>query len=217
MTISLDLDHDLLQADGVESVTLFRRGAPTDAEGATIPALRRVVSTREAAASAGRYTTSDVNWHVPSRALEEAPRLGDILRDAAGRRWTVLETAAIVLGSRWRCATRSLAIVFGLDEQIAVLKATYAQQSDGIAEPQWRPWKSGLRARIQPVTTTVTSEHLARQTIARCQVFLEENLALDETHRIQAADGAVYKILAVNGAERIDQLQVLDVEATPWP
>ena len=218
MSIKLDCSNDLGQvADGLERVTLYRRSAAAGAAGMELRALRRAVTTHEAAASAGRYTASDVTWHLSSAAIPEAPRLGDILCDAAGRRWTVLETAATVLGLRWRCATRNLALVYGLDQQITVLKATYVQGSGGAAEAQWRPWKSGLAARIQPVTVTIGSQHLARQAVTRCQIFLEENLALDETNRIQGPDGTVYKILDTRDAERIDQLQIIDVEVTPWP
>ena len=60
-------------------------------------------------------------------------------------------SALTTLGTRWRCTTRSLVVVYGLDDTITILKATYVQGEGGAAEATWIPWRTGLRARIQPV------------------------------------------------------------------
>ena len=81
MTRTFDPSDDLARtADGLEAVTLRRRGSTPGGPGTTIAhALRRSVSVREAAASAGRYTASNVSWHLPVAELDESPRLGDLI------------------------------------------------------------------------------------------------------------------------------------------
>ena len=219
MPIPFDPSTDFIHtADGLETATLRRRGSTTGAVGTVIThALRRAVTTREAAASGGRYTASDVTWHLPVAELTESPRLGDVLCDAAGRRWTVLEVARTTLGSRWRCTSRSLAVVYGLDDTITILQATYAKSGGGAMEPTWRPWKTGVRARIQPVATRTDPRQQSRQTSSRHQIFVEEPLSLNHTHRILGPEGTVYKVVGTTAAERIGELRTIEVEVTPWP
>ncbi len=219
MTPSPDSVCDLAQvADGLEAVTLRRRGSSPAAPGAVIGhALRRAVTTREAAASDGHYTASDVTWHLPVAELPAAPRLGDVLCDAAGRRWTVLDVAGTTLGSRWRCAARSLAVVYGLDDTISVLQAVYTPGAGGAAVPAWQVWLTGIRARIQPVAAQSDVLHAAWQTVTRYRIFVEQTLSLDHTHRIRGPDGTVYKILGATAAELIGELESIEAEVTPWP
>ena len=219
MALNFDPSADFAAAaDGAEAVTLQRRGSAPGSPGTDVAhALRRAVTTREAAESNGYYTASDVTWHLPTEELGDAPELGDVITDGDGRHWTVLEVQLATLRTRWRCATRSLAIVYALDDTITVLKATYVKDDGGAAEPTWWPWKTGVRARIQPQAAKADSEHQARQTTARYRIFVEEDLAVDHTHRIEGPDGAIYKITGVTGAERIGELQTIEAEVTPWP
>ena len=213
MTLSLHLSSDLSSVtDGLEAVTYRRRGERSGSAGTAVEhALRRAVTMQEASASDGRYTTSDVVWHLSSAELPQSPRLGDMVCDAAGQRWTILSAVCTMLGSRWKCVTRSLAIVFGLDDTISVLKAVPAPGGGG-GDRTWRPWKTGVRARIQPAATTVSVVGGVSQTTRRFQIFLAEPLGLDATHRILAADGGVYAILGETAAGRIGELAVVEAE-----
>ena len=219
MTTPLDPTSDFSTVcDGLETATLQRRGSTPGGPATQIAhALRRSVTTREAAASNGRCTTSDVTWHLPVAELPEPPGLGDMLLDADGQRWTVLEVQCTTLGSRWRCVTRSLAVVHGLDDTITILRAIYAKGDAGAAQPTWLAWKTGVRARIQPVQSQAGSKHDAPQVVTRFQIFVAEEVALDTTNRIEGPDGAIYKVLGTSKAERIGELQTIDVESTPWP
>jgi hypothetical protein len=219
MLPTLDLSCDLtLSADGLESVTLHRQGCRATTPGTIVPhAFRLGLTTREAAASDGRYTASDVVWHLSTIELPTSPRLGDVICDDAGRRWTVLDVARTTLGSRWRCTSRSLAIVHGLDDTITVLKAHYSKGEGGAMEPTWLPSKTGIRARIQPVAWRYDTRHQVRETTVRCRIYVEEPLGLDHSHRIQASDGTIYKILGTTAAETIGELETIEAEVTPWP
>jgi hypothetical protein len=216
-------DDFAVVSDGVEAVTLLRRGNTGDAGTAIAHALRRATNISEAmtgsrsdvrkkVASAGRYIAADVVWHLPSAELVGAPHIGDVIVDAGGNRWTILEVKQTMFGSRWRCEARNVAIALGLDDTISVLKASYAKGGCGAAEPMWRTWKSGVRARIQPVESKVVGGTQMHGTTVHYRIFVEENLDVDHTCCICGADGVIYTITGATGAERIGELQVIDAE-----
>ena len=227
MTVNFDPDGDFADTiDGLETVTLLRRGS----SGATVvthalrraattdePTLHNRSNTRKVVPGGGRHTASEVTWHLPAEQLGSSPGLGDSIVDADGRRWTILDVQLTTLRSRWRCSTCNLAVVYGLDDTISILKASYAKGTGGAAESTWRPWKTGVRARIQPAAVKVDTEHGARRTTALYQIFVEEDLALDHDYRIRAADGTIYKVRGTLGAERIGELQTIDAELAQRP
>lgn len=134
--------------DGIEPVTLLRPGTPLAIE---LAALRGAVSQREAAASTGRYTAADVAWHLPGRTFTPEPRVGDLLVDGGGRRWTILSVTRATCGARWRCICRSLAVEQGLDDYIDLERAVATKSAAGAEVLAWRPWRTGLACRVQPV------------------------------------------------------------------
>jgi hypothetical protein len=154
---------------------------------------------------------------LPAAQLPGPPGLGDIIVSGDGEQWTVLEVQRTTLSTRWRCTTRSLSVVYALDDAIVILKATYSKGVGGAAEPTWLPWLTGVRARIQPVASRIDNRHQSQQTVVRCSIFVAQNVAIDNTNRIQGPDGTIYKILGASGAEQIGQLQTIDAESTPWP
>ena len=212
--------------DGVETVTLLRRGSTTGAAGTVIAhALRRAMTAAEASivnrgdvhkkvASSGLHTAADLTWHLPTAELPQAPRLGDLILDGGGQRWTILEVKRTTLGARWRCATRNVAVAFGLDDTISVLKAVCESGVCGPSEPTWRTWRTGVRARIQPIGTKITRDTDLSTTTTSYRIFAEESLELDHTCLIRGADGVIYTITGVTGAERIGELEVIEVQVT---
>jgi hypothetical protein len=142
---------------------------------------------------------------LPVIELPEAPRPGDVILDSNACRWTILTVKKATLGARWRCETRNLAIAAGLDDTISVQKNV----GDAYA-PNWQTWKSGLRARIQPLKTTIKSDAAAPSTTTTYRIFVEENVTLDHTCRIRGPDGTIYTITGTLGTEQIDELQVIE-------
>jgi len=225
MTLNFDPSADFAETvDGTESVTLLRRGSTPGLPGTVVShALRRGATTREATIrnrsyteknipSDGNYTASDVTWCLPTGELSDAPRLGDVILDGDGRRWTILDVRRAALQTRWQCAARDVALAYRLDATIAVLKATYTKGDCGAAKPTWRTWRTGVRARIQPVGSEPVAKNQVLQTTRRCRIFVEEDLTLDHTHRIRGPDGTIYRIAECVGAERIGELQSIDAE-----
>ena len=210
MTLEFDPSDDLGGVvDGLTSATVRRPGSSTSTEVAH--ALRRPVRTREAQKSQGRYTASDVVWHLPSSETSTPPRPGDVIVDEEGQRWTVLDVQEATLGGRWRCVARNLAVVHGLDQYVDVEKAAYAKGDGGADRPTWRAWKTGVRAKIQPARVQVEDEHERRVAVAGFKVFLASDLPVDHTHRIRGPDGTVYRVTGCRKADRIDALVEIDV------
>jgi hypothetical protein len=204
-------------ADGTEAVTFLRRGRTPGDSGTTIAhALRRAITAGQAAivnrgdvhksvASGGRCISADLVWHLPVSELPDAPQLGDMILDADNQLWTILVVKRATLGARWRCETRNVAVAYGLDDTISVLKATGVP---GV----WRTWLTGIRARIQPGEVKIYNDDYMPLTIVRYRIFLGENVTLDHTCRLRGADGTVYTPTASTGAERIGELQVVEAE-----
>jgi hypothetical protein len=224
MTADFDPSADFSQiADHTEVVTLLRRGATPGDGGMLINhALRRAVHLGELAASNrnevrryvntdGQCIAADVKWHLPAAELDAPPCIGDVVLDGEGRRWTILEIQLVMLRTRWRCFSRDLRIAYALDDTINILQAEYAKSEGGAAEPTWQIWRTGVRARIQPVEVAIGVEHSAQRAAASYRVYLEEDLPLDHTHRIQNAEGTVFQITAVTGGERVGELQTIEV------
>jgi hypothetical protein len=215
-----DPSDDLLTvADGTEPVTLLRRGSTPGEAGTTIAhALRRAITSGEAAIvkvgdvrkqtpSGGKQLAVDLVWHLPAAELTDTPGLGDIIIDGAGCRWTVLAVKQATLGARWRCETRNVAIAAGLDDTISVQKNTGT-----AASPEWRTWKTGVRARIQQIKTTIKASAATPTTTTSYRIFVEENIDVDHTCRIRGADGTIYTLTSSSGEDRIGELQVIEAE-----
>jgi len=218
MSLDFDPSDDFTSlADGTETVTLLRHGS-TPGEGGTViaHALRRAITAGQAAivnrgdvrkyvVSFGRYTAAEAVWHLPLAELPETPHLGDVILDGDNQRWTILTVKRATLGARWRCETRNVSVAFGLDDTISVLKAT------GVPDT-WRTWRTGIRARIQPTETKIVADEETPYTTRRYRIFVEEDLELDHTCCVRGADGTIYTITGAIGAQRIGELQVIEVE-----
>lgn len=210
--------------DGTEPVTLLRRGSDPGGSGTAIAhALRCAVTTgemlaynrsgtRKQVASDGQCASSDAAWHLPVNELAVAPRLGDVILDGDGRRWTILVVKRATLATRWRCIARDIVLAYGLNDTVTVLKAVYAKSACGAAEATWQTWITGIRARIQPAGTTLEIADHAMQAGRQVQMLVAEDLAIDQTHRILGPDGTVYRITAALGEQRIGELQILQAE-----
>ncbi len=211
-------------ADGLETVTLRRRGDPPGAPGTAIErALRLAVVRREPIVgnryevrrrvdTFGRFTAGDVVWRLPTGVLAAPPGVGDVLLDAGGRRWTILEVEEPRLAACWRCTARDLALAYSLDDSVAVLEPVYAKGGGGAAEATWVIGRTGVRASIQPIRDAPAVNHSVRLAVRRVRILLAEDLDLSAAHRIRGPDGTVYRILAVAGRERLGEPQTIEAE-----
>jgi len=95
---------------------------------------------------------------------------------------------------------------------VDVERAQPTKSPDGVEVLQWTVWRSGLRAKVQPVETRLQIEDDQMTIQTRLKIYFAEPVALDQRCRIRGPDGSRYRILAVRGQERIDGLMEADVE-----
>ena len=206
----MDPSADFLNVvDFLEPVTLVRRGGEAVA---VRHALRRAIRTQEAAASNGACTRADVCWHWSRAECDTCPRLGDAIVDADGRRWTVLAIDESQSVGQWSCTCRDLALVYQLDDTISIEQAEYFKGDGGAASVVWHTWRTGIRARIQPKSAQVDQQGQALQTVRQFQVFVADDVTVDHTHRLRAADGTVYRVCGSTKAQRLDELQIIEAQ-----
>lgn len=203
-----DPDDDFASvADGLQRVTLSRPGTSLAIE---LAALRRAVGRREAACSGGRYTTSDIAWHLPGASQAVSPQVGDLLVDGDGERWTILGVFRTTLGSRWKCVCRSLAIARGLDGHIDLEKAVVTRSAAGAELLAWQTWRTGLAARIEPVAIQLDGKAGGERRLYR--IYLLDAIEIDGVCRARAPDGTRYRILGSRRGERLGELMYLEAE-----
>ena len=201
--------------DGLEAVTIKYPG--TAGTTSVTHAKRRQVSTREAAASGGRYTTSDVSWHLPQTEATTRPKLGSKIVDSDSVYWTVLSVDDATRSTRWRCVSRALAIVAGLDTYVTVQRARYSKGQSGAAQPTWKEFAAGVKARIQPEGGDATVLAGAKIFDRRFRITLETEVAVDQACRIIGSDGAIYNVKSTQNPQAIDELFVVMAEQTQAP
>jgi hypothetical protein len=210
MSELLDVQDDFAAvADRLEAVTLERRdGAPTLLAGA----LRRAVTTREAAISDGKYTSADVRWHLSAAELTKPPRLGDQIVDVAGQSWTILEMRLATCGSRFVCIARNLAIAAGLDTLIAIRREMIVKGTSGAAERSWQSYRTNVRARIQEQTSERSEQHGRQSGVVTAKIYLAEQIPVDNGFQIVAADGTTYEVTGYESPDEIGRLFVINAE-----
>ena len=162
MSGPFDVQADFAQvADALEAVTLQR--ADGSASSSLASALRRAITTREAATSDGQYTTADVRWHLAAAELAAAPRLGDQIIDGSGEAWRILATRLATCGSRFECVTRNLAIVAGLNTLITIRREMIFKGASGAVERCWTDYRINILARIQEQAACAASSMAANR------------------------------------------------------
>ncbi|MEN6458595.1 MAG: hypothetical protein ABFC63_06660 [Thermoguttaceae bacterium] len=221
MTMMSPLNDLAAVADGMETVRLLRRGNDSVQIAEVIAhALRRAISTGEASivsrgdvhkspATNGQCTMATTAWHLPVAELPESPSLGDVILDGQGERWTVMTVKQATLGARWRCETRNVAIAYGLDDTISVLKAATVN-----GQTTWQTWKTGIRARIQLSNTEIDTEAETPATTRSYRIFVAEDLDLDHNCCVRGPDGTLYTLTGTVGGYRIGELQTIEAEIT---
>lgn len=220
--MDLFLADDCLLFDNLVLATLTYRDSGAEvsiqnyADG-TGMAVRRAVTHREAAASGGRYLSSDVRFSIPTVLATTQPRPGDVVT-CDGVRYTILEVAKATLGSRWACLTRSLAVTHRLDDRITIQRMTESVGLHGEPKLSYADWLVNLAASVQPIQSDTGENHEQRFTSTRYSVRLEQQLPeLDVSQYRVVHKGKRHQVLSIRNPEQIDQLTELTIVDDPWP
>lgn len=95
-------------ADGLETVTLYRRLSPStfDAGTTVTNVLRRAATREELAAAGASLKQTGLVWHLwAANVAGPGPKVNDVVQDADGVRWSVLRADKQTLGTRHRLTT----------------------------------------------------------------------------------------------------------------
>jgi len=210
MVSDINAEGDFTQlAEGLESVELRRRGG-SDKVAISFARQLDSVST-EANASDGLAQQADAVWHLQMPSGESAPRVGDVVVDGMGGRWTVLETQELSLLGRWRCTTRELSVAYGCLDRVDIERAVWGDLGSGPVIVDWSYAFTALPVKIQPDEIVVDDTASPSVTKSFFQIILSESILLQPDDRFVAEDGTVYLLQSYEGAERIDRLPVAKV------
>lgn len=207
-------DDFVLAADGHAAVALVRAGGSS----IDVPhALRQAVRRLGPEFGEPRSVAGEAVWHLPASETGSPPRPGDVVIDANGRGWTLLDVRAETLGSRWRCAARDIAAAFELTDAIDVERAIWTKGPSGVPEAAWSVWRSGVAARIEPIGGSLEQPHQARAARQDVRVYLAGDVPLKAEHRLRSPDGAIYAIRAWRAATLGRPMEVDATQLTATP
>jgi hypothetical protein len=206
VSLDLDLSTDFASiTDGLARVIVD--GIDVDA------CLRRAVSVREAAASGGKYLSSDVAFHLDAQEIP-APAVGGKITDVDGE-WTILGIDWQTLVRRWRCVARKLSIAGGV--LVTIQRATYVKGATGAEEPTWVNAATNVLARIQLGVAEMEVVNTNRTSVTSATVFFAAEQTLGPSYRILGPLGQILKVLSWNGFDEINQLFTATCEVSKWP
>ena len=119
--------------------------------------------------------------------LPQEPGLGDVILDGNGHRWTILVVSKATLAARWRSETREVATRPGAGRHHLGAEDEAARPATMCA-PTWQTWKTGARARIQPIDSKIVADAETPYTTTSYRIFVEQQLDLDHTGAIRGPD-----------------------------
>ena len=214
MSRELDTTADFATVvDHLQTVTLLRPGSSFSLE--IVGAFRASLSSSTERSKLGKYQQHDVTWLLPTNAGDFTPDLGDQIIDAEGNRWTVLAFRRTMDGARWRIVARNMLVAHRLNEFIDIDQAIFEKDERGIEIPVWRPWKTGLPARIEIEAVDINREKEPLGTTHSLVIHLSEPILLAHTHRIRHPDGRTFSILRCRSQQEYGATFQIEIEETP--
>src|SRR5262245_48595537 len=128
--MQIDFSQDYQVWDNTQNATLI---ATSGDEIDLFNVAKHAITLKEAAASNGAYTTSDAIFTLPGPAVDPdfPPAAGYKLVDAAGVRWTVLETNQSDFDTVWKLTCRNLKLHFDLRDLIHYEEPVLAKDAAG--------------------------------------------------------------------------------------
>lgn len=111
--LQLDIENDFQVFDNLETVTYYRRVGPgTFDSGIVVTGALREVATRVEVQRRGSNVQQTLAWNLPTVQVGDFanpvhpngiadPKVNDVIQDAAGVRWSVIQVDNATLQTRW--------------------------------------------------------------------------------------------------------------------
>lgn len=179
--------------------------------------LRRALTWKEIAASAGAYTGINQMFDVPDQAVAASlpsgvyPKAGDLLLDFKGVTHTILEAMLGKHGNTWHCTTIALAIVNNLGVTGTLTRPDNTQ--DAYGRPTFSNYTTigTSLCRVQPQDSSAGDTMERRTIVTKFTAFLATPLAVRA--KDQFSDGTTtYTVLGFRHPQQLDRLLELDLE-----
>lgn len=175
---------------------------------------RRAPTWKEMTASNGAYTGKNLVFLLPTANLPDdvAPKVGDVIRDAANVDHTILEAMAGKFGNTWRCVTIALALVNGLASTGTLSRPDNERTTAGRPTlANYTAVAENVACRVQPEGGSA-AEVAGRVTIPkRFTAYLGVQVDARAKDRF-VCGGVTYTVLEMRQPERLDQLMSLTLE-----
>ena len=143
MPVVPDIQDDFALVDGLENIEIASGGS-TQSE---IKSLFRQVTTTEAEASGGKYTTDDSVFIISDRGLEVNLEVGGTVTES-GEVFDILGVRRKRHTHRYMITGRSLAVLGTLTIQTK----TFEKNDDGVQEPTWADTEVDIPGAIHEVS-----------------------------------------------------------------
>lgn len=214
---------DYLLWDNRETITFRSRDSAGNGTDRTLTdCKRRVLTTKELAASNGRYTGADLVWLVPTTILtgagETAIKPYDTITDSGSTQYVVLEAAEQGLRTFWRLVTRNMVIANQLYDTVNVQHPTITQTAAGHRSVTWATNATSVHCRVQPRQTDVFDDRGVRSTRTVYDVYFASgiNATNSDGDMARLVWGTVnLQIVNYTQAERIDALPMAECHKVP--
>lgn len=200
-------------ADGLESVSVIASNDAT--RQLTTKAFRRpLLNDRSRQSTGDRLSRAEVAWRLPTSDVTSAPRVGDVIEDEQGERWTVLHADHAPRIAAWRCHSRNVVAYFALNDFVDIEVAEVSTDASGVETMAWHSWRTGVAARFGDGKVDVVSDRNEPRVQETGTLFLAEPLVLDHAHRIRRYDGRLFRALHCEGFDRPGE--PTEVAVAPW-
>lgn len=210
MTVTWSPAGDMAVMDGLETVTVVT-GADSEVSAS---AVRRAVTTKEAEASNGDYTTADYVYHLPVADLTFSPLPGGSVTDADTVVGVILDAQKATIKTRWRLICRDLQISEDLTTLVDIELATFVKGAGGAQEETWAVWQSEVRAKLQRVSAMAGVDQNKRDTATTWVMYSETQHLVNRNHRVVNSEGDIFRVLGFHMPDRIDAL--FEIDLTEW-
>ena len=107
MSFSSSIASDSRMMDDIQTISFTSKLSTGDVTDSDVPGtIRYEISRREVFASNGYFTGQDVVFEIQVSVLSRTPAEGDLITEADGTNWYIVDVQKTTFDTIWRCVTR---------------------------------------------------------------------------------------------------------------
>jgi len=212
--MAIDVSGDLAYFDGLTTVTVTQAGTATEQE--VDNALPRQVSLKEAEASNGVYTISDVKFNLDIADTDYEPKPGDTITDDS-KLWVVLAVDTATLETRYRCWCKLVDFNSNISETVTIKRSTWKKGSHGAVSATLTTVASGVETIVQDMQKKLMVKGDKRDVEVSHKLFFPQGTDIEPGDTIIDSSDNQYKVNAVSKLSKLDSYVVVDAVTSIAP